>query len=94
MPPPGIPKEGIRSKGKSMLLLKQEVGAVDANGRLPLDLTYEEVSQELRVNDMPLPIPPDSFDTLRGKTVTMWMGRRTRSSTSRRPRTFRFRRIS
>ena len=74
-PPPGLPKEGIRSKGKSMLLLKQEVGATDVNGRLRLDLTYEDVSQELRVNDAPLPIPQDSYDTLRGKTVTMWMGK-------------------
>lgn len=74
-PPPGIPKEGIRSKGKSMLLLRQDVGTVDANGRLQLDLTYEEVSQELRVNDMPLPIPQDSYDTIRGKQVTMWMGK-------------------
>ena len=74
-PPPGIPKDGIRSKGKSLLLLKQEVGSLDANGRLRLDLTYEEVSQELRVNDVPLPIPQDSYDTLRGKTVTMWMGK-------------------
>jgi hypothetical protein len=73
--PPGIPKEGIRSKGKSMLLLKQEVGALDANGRLRLDLTYEDVSQELRVNDAPLPIPQDSYDTLRGRTVTMWIGK-------------------
>jgi hypothetical protein len=65
----------MRSKGKSVLLLKQEVGAVDADGRLQLDLTYEDVSQELRVNDMPLPLPQESFDTLRGRKVTMWMGK-------------------
>jgi hypothetical protein len=74
VPPPGMTKEGIRSKGKSVLLLKQQVGDRDADGRLRLDLTYEEVSQELSVNDKPLPIPPASFDVLRGKIVTMWLG--------------------
>jgi hypothetical protein len=73
-PPPGMPKEGIRSTLKSMLLLKQQVGAVDAAGRLRLDLTYEDVSQELRLNDVALPIPEGSYDAIRGKTVTLWMG--------------------
>ena len=42
----------MRSKGRSVLLLKQEVGTLDADGRLRLDLTYEDVSQDFRVNDV------------------------------------------
>jgi hypothetical protein len=73
-PAPGIPKDGIRSKGKSTLLLKQDVGEVDAEGRLRLVLTYEDVSQEMKVNDVAVPIQEQANDALRGKVVTMVVG--------------------
>ena len=72
---PGMPKDGIHSKGKSTLLLKQQVGAVDADGRLRLDLTYEDLSQDLKVNDAAVPVQQGELDKVRGKVVTMWMGK-------------------
>ena len=70
-PAPGMPKDGIRSKGKSTLILKQDVGEADAEGRLRLVLTYEDVSQDLKVNDVAVPIQEQANDAIRGKVVTM-----------------------
>jgi hypothetical protein len=72
--PPALPPGGLVLENASVLVLRQDVGAIDDRGRLRLDVTYEEVSQRARLNGAPVPIPADSVEELLGKTVTMWMG--------------------
>jgi hypothetical protein len=72
--PPGFPADGLNVSGNNMLLLRQEVGEADEKGRLRLVLTYEEVGQTMRLNDKEVPIPAETLNLLRGKSVTMWMG--------------------
>jgi hypothetical protein len=74
--PPGFPPDGLHVTGSNTLVLRQEVGAIDGKGRLRLNLSYEEVAQTMRLNDTDVPIPSANLDTLRGKTVTIWMGPR------------------
>jgi hypothetical protein len=72
-PPPGAPPGPMRLTGNTVTVLRQDVGKLDAEGRLRIDLTYEDVAQEMRMNDKPMPIPPEATAGLKGKTISMWV---------------------
>jgi hypothetical protein len=72
-PPPGAPAGPMQVTGSTVTTIRQQVGKPDADGRLQIDLTYEDVSQEMKMNDKPVPMPADAAEALKGKTVTMWV---------------------
>ncbi len=72
-PPPGAPAGPMHVIGNTVTTIRQQVGKPGADGRLQIDLTYEDVSQELKMNDKPVPVPADATEALKGKTVTMWV---------------------
>jgi len=71
-PPPGLPPEGVHTKTASNVLLRLETAALDADGRLRVDVNYEEGSQEAQINGKAMPLP-SAQDALRGTTITMWL---------------------
>ena len=72
-PPPGAPPGPIRMTGNTVTTIRQQVGKPGADGRLQIDLTYEDVTQEMRMNDNPLPVPPEVTAALKGKTISLWV---------------------
>jgi hypothetical protein len=72
-PPPGMPPGGVHTKSKSGLVVRLDLAALEADGRLRMDLVYEEGSQEVEVNGNAMPIASSAQDILKGKTVTMWV---------------------
>lgn len=70
--PPGFPPEGVRMAMTSAIVMRQEVGTPDADGRTRLDLTYESITQAGTVNGRPLP-RPSSNGGFEGQTLTLWM---------------------
>lgn len=71
-PPPGLPPDGVHTRSASNILLRLETAALDADGRVRVDVNYEEGSQEAQINGKAMPLP-SAQDALRGKTITMWL---------------------
>jgi hypothetical protein len=66
------PTGSMHLKAKTTTVVTQKVGTPDAQGALKVDMTYEDVSQEMSMNDQPA--PPEAAANaakLKGKTLSM-----------------------
>ena len=68
----GSPMGPMHLKAKTSTVVSQKVGAPDEKGGLKVDMTYEEISQNVTVNDQPA--PPEAAEAaaaMKGKTLTL-----------------------
>jgi hypothetical protein len=68
----GSPMGSMHLTAKTTTVVGQKVGAPDENGGLKVDMTYEEITQELKMNDQPA--PPEAAAAaqgMKGKTLSM-----------------------
>jgi hypothetical protein len=71
--PPGFPAEGIRMEQTIVTVFRQDIGLVDAAGRVRHDLTYESMTQTSTMNGQEVPMPSDRISMLNGKVFTLWL---------------------
>jgi hypothetical protein len=68
----GSPMGPMHLKAKTTTVVTQKVGTPDEQGALHVDMTYEDISQEVTVNDQPA--PPEATEAatkIKGKTLSM-----------------------
>jgi len=66
------PVGSMHLKAKTTTVVSQKVGTPDAQGALKVEMTYEDVSQEMSMNDQPAPPEAAAGATrLKGKTLSM-----------------------
>ena len=68
----GSPMGPMHLKAKTTTTVVQSVGAPDEKGVLQVDMTYEDISQDVTVNDQPA--PPEAAQEaakIKGKTLSM-----------------------
>ncbi len=68
----GSPMGPMHLKAKTTTTVSQKVGTPDDKGAIKVDMTYEEISQDLSVNDQPA--PPEAAAAalaIKGKTLSM-----------------------
>lgn len=70
--PADSPVGSMHLKAKTTTVVTQKVGTPDPQGALKVEMTYEDVSQEMSMNDQPA--PPEAAANaakLKGKTLSM-----------------------
>lgn len=72
-PPPGFPPDGLRVDQESVTLVRQDIGLVEADGRVRHDITYESMTQTAKMNGKELPLPGGRADLLNGKSLSLWL---------------------
>src|SRR4029453_12530709 len=68
----GSPVGPMHVKAKTTTVVVQSVGAPDEKGALQVDMTYEDITQSVTVNDQPA--PPEAAEAankIKGKTLSM-----------------------
>jgi hypothetical protein len=68
----GSPMGPMHLKAKTTTVASQKVGTPDEKGALKIEMTYEEITQDLRLNDQPA--PPEAAqaaNAMKGKTISM-----------------------
>jgi hypothetical protein len=68
----GSPLGPMHLKAKTTTVVVQSVGAPDAKGVLQVDMTYEDITQNVTLNDQPA--PPEAAEAtakIKGKTLSM-----------------------
>jgi len=68
----GSPMGPMHLKAKTTTVVGQKVGTPDAKGSLQVDMTYEDITQTVSVNDQPA--PPEAAEAatkIKGKTLSM-----------------------
>jgi hypothetical protein len=68
----GSPMGAMHLKAKTTTVVSQKVGAADDKGALHVDMTYEDITQDITVNDQPA--PPEAVEAaakIKGKTLSM-----------------------
>ena len=66
----GIAQGPRKLLGRTVFEATQTVGSLDAEGRVSVDFTYDQVSAEITMDGRANP-PPNTLDSLKGKTFTM-----------------------
>jgi hypothetical protein len=69
---PGSPLGPMHLKAKTTTVVSQKVGTPDENGAIKVEMTYEDITQEVRLNDQPA--PPEAAEAalkIKGKTLAM-----------------------
>ena len=69
-PSTGASPEPMKMVARAVFALTQKVGAPDKEGNVSAEVTYDEVSSELMMNDQPVQIG-DKVDNFIGKEVTV-----------------------
>jgi hypothetical protein len=69
-PAGAAPAEPIKVVSKNIFALSQKSGAPDKEGKITSELTYDEVSSEMMMNDQPMQIG-DKVDKFTGKKITV-----------------------
>lgn len=68
----GSPAGPMHLKAKTTTVASQKVGTPDEKGALKIEMTYEEITQDMRLNDQPA--PPEAAqaaNAMKGKTLSM-----------------------
>lgn len=68
----GSPLTAMHLKAKTTTVVSQKIGTPDANGAVQVDMTYEDMTQDVTINDQPA--PPEALETaakMKGKTLSM-----------------------
>jgi hypothetical protein len=71
----GSPMPSMHMKQKTIMVVSQKVATPDAKGAIGIQLTYEDISQEMTINDQPP--PPEAaaaLAALKGKSLAMTVG--------------------
>src|SRR5499426_2736778 len=68
-PSTGASPEPMKMVARAVFALTQKVGAPDKEGNVSAEVTYDEVSSEIMMNDQPLQIG-DKVDQFIGKKIT------------------------
>jgi hypothetical protein len=68
-PSAGALPEPVKMTARAVFALTQKVGAPDKEGNVSAEVTYDEVSSELMMNDQPMQIG-DKVDNFIGKKIT------------------------
>jgi hypothetical protein len=68
-PPAGALPEPMKMIARAVFALTQKVGAPDKEGNVSAEVTYDEVSSEMMMNDQPMQIG-DKVDQFIGKKIT------------------------
>jgi hypothetical protein len=68
-PSTGALPEPVKMMARAVFALTQKVGAPDKEGNVSAEVTYDEVSSELMMNDQPMQIG-DKVDNFIGKKIT------------------------
>ncbi len=69
VPEPNQLPEPVKMMARTVFALTQKVGAPDKEGNVSAEVTYDEVSSELMMNDQPMQIG-DKVDNFIGKKIT------------------------
>ena len=72
-PPPGFPADGLQVESTNAIVVRHDVGLPDAAGRVRYDVTYESMSQSVRMQGKEIPLPASPAGDLTGKTFTVWV---------------------
>jgi hypothetical protein len=70
--PAGTPLENMHMTARSTTIASQKVGTPDEKGNVKVELTFEDITQDLKMNDQPA--PPEAAaaaSRLKGKTLSM-----------------------
>lgn len=68
----GSPMGPMHLKAKTTTVVSQKVGTPDEKGAVHVDMTYEDISQNVTINDQPA--PPEAAEAaakIKGKTLSM-----------------------
>jgi hypothetical protein len=66
------PMGSMHLKGRTTTVVSQRVGTPDAQGAIKVEMTYEDISQEMTMNDQPAPPEAAAVATrMKGKTLSM-----------------------
>jgi hypothetical protein len=68
----GSPMGPMHLKAKTTTVVSQKVGTPDEKGAVKVDMTYEDITQDVRLNDQPA--PPEAAEAalkIKGKTLSM-----------------------
>jgi hypothetical protein len=68
----GSPMGPMHLKAKTTTVVSQKVSAPDEKGAVKVEMTYEDISQDVRLNDQPA--PPEATEAalkIKGKTLAM-----------------------
>jgi hypothetical protein len=68
----GSPMGPMHLKAKTTTVVSQKVGTPDENGAIKVEMTYEDITQVLSLNDQPA--PPEAAEAamkIKGKTLSM-----------------------
>jgi hypothetical protein len=68
----GSPMGPMHLKAKTTTIVSQKVGTPDEKGAIKVEMTYEDITQDVRLNDQPA--PPEAAEAalkIKGKTLSM-----------------------
>lgn len=68
----GSPMGPMHVKAKTTTVISQKVGPLDDKGAVTVEMTYDDITQDVRLNDQPA--PPEALEAalkIKGKTLTM-----------------------
>lgn len=68
----GSPMGPMHLKAKTTTVISQKVGMPDDKGVITVEMTYEDITQDVRLNDQPA--PPEAVESalkIKGKTLSM-----------------------
>ena len=68
----GSPLTAMHLKAKTTTVVSQKIGTPDANGAVHVEMTYEDMTQDVTINDQPA--PPEALEAaakMKGKTLSM-----------------------
>jgi len=68
----GSPMGPMHIKAKTTTVVSQKIGTPDEKGAVKVEMTYEDISQDIRLNDQPA--PPEAAEAalgIKGKTLSM-----------------------
>jgi hypothetical protein len=69
----GAADPSMKMTGATVMVIRQQIGKPEADGRIRLDLTYEEMTQKMLMNGQEMPVPAQLTAGITGKTVALWI---------------------